>query len=127
MYPNRDVGNETYFPTMAANTLYQQTLSAFKPSNRLWAPVSSRYAPNQVIQQPALKKSRFSIISQNLDAFSSRPVARAKLLLGHILKEQPKRPEIIFLQEVTSDVRASILDNRKVPQAWRRFRLYSLQ
>ncbi|KAF8340923.1 Endonuclease/exonuclease/phosphatase [Amanita rubescens] len=101
---------------MAANRLCQRTFSAFKPSNRLWAPVSSRCAPNQVTQQLALT-SRLSLITQNFDAFSSRPVARANLLLGGILEES-KRPDIIFLQEVTSDVRTSILGNPKVREAF---------
>ncbi|KAG1769114.1 hypothetical protein EV702DRAFT_1142365, partial [Suillus placidus] len=73
-------------------------------------------APNQVTQQLALT-SRFSLITQNFDAFSSRPVARANLLLGGILEES-KRPDIIFLQEVTSDVRTSILGNPKVREAF---------
>ncbi|KAF8329593.1 hypothetical protein F5887DRAFT_971729 [Amanita rubescens] len=87
---------------MAASRLCQRTFSAFKPSNRLWVPVSSRCAPNQVT---------------NLDAFSSRPVARANLLLSSILEES-KRPDIIFLQEVTSDVRTSILGNPKVRETF---------
>lgn len=67
-------------------------------------------------QQPALA-SRFSLVTQNCDAFSSRPIARATLLLDSILEES-KRPDIIFLQEVTSDVRTSILDNPKVREAF---------
>jgi tyrosyl-DNA phosphodiesterase 2 len=101
---------------MAASRLCQRTFSVFKPSTRLWAPVSSRCAPNQVTQKPALT-SHFSLITQNLDAFSSRPVARANLLLAGILEES-KRPDIIFLQEVTSDVRTSILGNPKVREAF---------
>ncbi|KAG1809203.1 uncharacterized protein BJ212DRAFT_1381170 [Suillus subaureus] len=101
---------------MATSRLCQRTFSAFKPSNRLWVPVSSRWGLNQVTQQLALT-SRFSLITQNLDAFSSRPVARANLLLGGILEES-KRPDIIFLQEVTSDVRTSILGNPKVREAF---------
>ena len=101
---------------MAASRLCQRTFSAFKPSTRLWAPVSSRCAPNQVTQHPALT-SHFSLITQNLDAFSPRPIARANLLLGGILKKS-KRPDIIFLQEVTSGVRTSILGNPKVREAF---------
>ena len=100
---------------MAASRLCQRTFSAFKPSTRLWAPVSSRCAPNQATQHPALT-SHFSLITQNLDAFSPRPIARANLLLGGILKES-KRPDIIFLQ-VTSGVRTSILGNPKVREAF---------
>ena len=57
-----------------------------------------------------------SLITQNLDAFS-RPVTRVKLLLDGIFKES-QRPDIIFLQEVTSDVRISILGNPEVREAF---------
>ena len=67
-------------------------------------------------QQLALA-SDFSLTTWNFDAFSPRPVARAKLILGGIL-EEAKRPDIVFLQEVTSDVRSSILDNSKVREAF---------
>jgi tyrosyl-DNA phosphodiesterase 2 len=60
---------------------------------------------------------RLSLTSWNLDAFSPRPVSRAKLILNHILAA-PKSPDIIFLQEVTSDVRASLLDDARVRAAF---------
>jgi tyrosyl-DNA phosphodiesterase 2 len=60
---------------------------------------------------------RLSLISWNIDAFSSRPVSRAKLILSHIL-EGPKSPDILFLQEVTPDVRASLLDDARVRVAF---------
>ena len=101
---------------MVASRLCQRTLSAFKPSDRLWAPVSSKSALNQVTKQLPFK-SQVSLITQNLNALSSRPVARAKLLLDGLLEES-KRPDIIFLQEVTSDVRNSILGNPKVRKAF---------
>ncbi|ETW84996.1 hypothetical protein HETIRDRAFT_309128, partial [Heterobasidion irregulare TC 32-1] len=92
------------------------SLSGFKLSNRLWALVFSRHAPSQAIQQFALT-SRFSLITQNIDAFSSCPVARAKLLLGSIL-EGSRYPDIIFLQEVMFDVHTFILGNPKVCEAF---------
>jgi tyrosyl-DNA phosphodiesterase 2 len=58
-----------------------------------------------------------SLISWNIDAFSSRPVSRAKLILGHILDGQ-KSPDVIFLQEVTTDVRATLLDDARVRAAF---------
>ncbi|KAH6904656.1 Endonuclease/exonuclease/phosphatase [Coprinopsis sp. MPI-PUGE-AT-0042] len=94
----------------------RRNLSAFKSSNRLWTPVSSSFTPTQVTQQLA-HPSRLSLITQNLDAFSSRPVSRAKLLLQSIL-EKPKRPDIVFLQEVTPDVRTSILGNPNIREAF---------
>jgi tyrosyl-DNA phosphodiesterase 2 len=60
---------------------------------------------------------RLSLISWNIDGFSSRPVSRAKLILNHIL-EGPKSPDILFFQEVTPDVRASILDDARVRDAF---------
>jgi len=65
--------------------------------------------------------SCFSLTTQNLDAFSPRPVARAKLLFDGLLggvSEESKPPDIIFLQEVTSDVCNSILANPKVRKAY---------
>lgn len=67
--------------------------------------------------QRLAQPSRFSLITQNLDAFSLRPIARAKLLLHSILEES-KRPDVIFLQEVTSDVHTAILANPKVREAF---------
>ena len=101
---------------MAVSRLCQRSLSIFEPYSQLWLPVSSRCAPSQVKEQHALKSS-VSLITQNLNAFSSRPIARAKQLLCGILKES-KGPDIIFLQEVTPDVRASILGNPKVREAF---------
>ncbi|KAG6817785.1 hypothetical protein H0H87_003193 [Tephrocybe sp. NHM501043] len=72
----------------------------------MWVPVSSKSAQSQVAQ-------RISLISWNIDAFSSRAVSRAKLILGHIL-EGPKSPDIIFLQEVTPDVCTSLLNDARV-------------
>ena len=95
---------------MVTNRLWR-TLSAFNPSTRSWArAIPLQNAQSQVTQ-------RLSLISWNLDAFSSRPVSRAKLILGHIL-EGPKSPDIIFLQEVTPDVRASLLDDARVRAAF---------
>jgi tyrosyl-DNA phosphodiesterase 2 len=76
----------------------------------MWAPVYSRNAQSQVTQ-------RLSLISWNIDASSSRAISRAKLILDHIL-EGPKSPDIIFLQEVTPNVRASLLDDARVRAAF---------
>ena len=94
---------------MVTNRLWR-TLSAFNRSTRSWAPIPLRNAQSQVTQ-------RLSLISWNIDAFSSRPVSRAKLILSHIL-EGPKSPDILFLQEVTPDVRASLLDDVRVRAAF---------
>ena len=67
--------------------------------------------------QRLAQPSRLSLVTQNLDAFSSRPITRAKLLLDGIL-EGSKCPDVILLQEVTSDVHAAILANPKVREAF---------
>jgi tyrosyl-DNA phosphodiesterase 2 len=60
---------------------------------------------------------RFSLIAWNIEFLSSRPVSRANRILDHIL-EKSRAPEIIFLQKVTSVVRASLLGNPKVREAF---------
>ena len=95
------------------------TLSAFNRSTRSWAPIPLRNAQSQMMQtsQNIDALRTLSLISWNIDAFSPRPVSRAKLILDHIL-EAPKSPDIIFLQEVTPDVRASLMDNARVRAAF---------
>ena len=86
----------------------------------MWTPIPSRNAQSQVAQRPSLTSRKIdtswtqslSLVSWNIDAFSSRPVARAKLILSHIL-EGPKSPDIIFLQEVTPNVRAALLEDAR--------------
>ena len=111
VYVDPLVDTTSQHTAMATNKLWR-TLSAFNLSTRVWAPISSRNAQSQVTQTQAL-----SLTSWNVDAFSSRAVSRAKLILNHIL-EGPKSPDIIFLQEVTSDVRASLLDDARVRTAF---------
>ncbi len=116
-------------PLPAAGNLCARALSEFKPSTRRWVPISPpRCAPRQATQRqqrlpltpnpPPRSKFSLSLITQNLDAFSSRPIARARLLLESILREDLKRPDVIFLQEVTSDVHAAILANPTVREAF---------
>ncbi|KAG8948450.1 hypothetical protein FRC00_008602, partial [Tulasnella sp. 408] len=101
-----------------------RTLSVFNRSARTWAPILSRNAPGPVAQRlsptsrniDASQTQKLSLVSWNIDAFSSRPVARAKLILSHIL-DGPKAPDIIFLQEVTPDVRGFLLDDARVRAA----------
>jgi tyrosyl-DNA phosphodiesterase 2 len=97
-----------------------RTLSTFNSSTRTWAPLPSRNAQGQVMQtqtrtQTQTQTQTLSLISWNIDAFSSRPVSRAKLILSHILEGLgPNPPDIIFLQEVTLEVRASLLADPRV-------------
>ncbi|OJT08836.1 hypothetical protein TRAPUB_263 [Trametes pubescens] len=99
---------------MATNRVWR-ALSAFNPSTRRWVPTFPRNAMEQTRQ--AMVPQRFSLISWNIDAFSSRAVSRARLILGHIL-EVPKPPDIVFLQEVTLDVRAALLNDARVRVAF---------
>ena len=98
---------------MASNRVWR-TLSAFNHSTHRWVPRSPpSFSPRSVdISTPTL-----SLVSWNIDAFSPRPVARAKLILNHIL-EAPKFPDIIFLQEVTLGVRGSLLKDARVRNAF---------
>ncbi|KAF5317658.1 hypothetical protein D9619_012576 [Psilocybe cf. subviscida] len=96
----------------------QRILSGFRSSLRRWTPINSRY---QLARQHALKADTdsLSLITWNIDGFSPRPVARAKLLLGNILGGAgSSRPDIIFLQEVTTSVRSLILDNPTVRETF---------
>ena len=71
-----------------------RTLSAFNRYTRRWAPIPLRNAQSQVTQGLSLTSrnvdtfwtQRHSLILWNVDAFSSRPVSRAKLILSHILE-----------------------------------------
>jgi len=69
-----------------------------------------------VMQRPSLT-SHFSLITWNIEFLSSRPVSCANCILNHILKKL-RAPDIIFLQEVRSDVCASLLGNPKVCEAF---------
>ncbi|KAF9012244.1 hypothetical protein BDZ89DRAFT_1023965 [Hymenopellis radicata] len=103
---------------MVTNRLWR-TLSAFNRSTRRWAPLPLRNQMTQGLSRniDTSGTQRLSLISWNIDAFSSRAVSRAKLILGHIL-EGPKSPDIIFLQEVTLAVRAALLDDARVRAAF---------
>ncbi|KAG2097722.1 Endonuclease/exonuclease/phosphatase [Suillus discolor] len=102
-----------------------RTLSAFNRSTRSWEPIPLRNVQSQATLRfsPTLRSidtfwtQRFSLISWNIDAFSPRHVSRAKFILSHILEES-KSPDILFLQEVTPEVRASLLDDARVRAAF---------
>ncbi|KAG6827481.1 hypothetical protein H0H92_011612 [Tricholoma furcatifolium] len=90
-----------------------RALSAFNHAARRWAPLPLRDATTNRLSPT----QSLSLISWNIDAFSSRPVARAKLILNHVL-EGLNSPDIIFLQEVSSDIRTSILNEARVRSAF---------
>lgn len=93
---------------MASNRIWR-ALSAFKTSTRRWTPI----AQSTITAAP----QRLALTSWNIDAFSSRPISRAKLILGHIL-EAPRPSDIVFLQEVTRDVRVALLQDSRVRTAF---------
>ena len=99
---------------MTINKVWRK-LSAFNSSTRRWAPLplGKRTAQRQVTQIPR----PLTITSWNIDALSSRPVARARHLLNHILEAQGSS-DVIFLQEVNLDVRSSILNDPRVRSAF---------
>lgn len=102
---------------MLCNRL-DRALSAFNHSTHRWAAISLRNVQGAPTQRPSLpprhiNKQRLSLVSWNINAFHSRPVARSKLILDHILKG-PKFPDIIILQEVTSGVRDILLNDSRV-------------
>ncbi|KAF9517082.1 hypothetical protein BS47DRAFT_1483518 [Hydnum rufescens UP504] len=95
---------------MGTNRLWR-TLSAFNRSTRMWAPIPLGNAQSQVTQRLSLTSQnidtwtqRPSLISWNIDAFSSRP-SHVPNPSSVIILDGPKSPDIIFLQEVTPDVR----------------------
>lgn len=122
---------------MTTSRITLRALSAFNSSTRCWTPITTPRNPpipaqTQQLLPEALKPS-FSLTTWNIDAFSPRPVARASLILSSILgvedssdskslssspNPDPEHPDIIFLQEVTSDVHHSILDNPAVRKAF---------
>ncbi|KAH9924633.1 Endonuclease/exonuclease/phosphatase [Epithele typhae] len=100
----------------------QRTLSAFNRSTRRWVSIPSQHAQSQVTQPssppasntgPLCAPQRLSLVSWNMDAFPSRPIARAGHILGHILAEPPS-PDIVFLQEVTRGARAALLSDARI-------------
>ncbi|TRM57840.1 Endonuclease/exonuclease/phosphatase [Schizophyllum amplum] len=82
--------------------------------------LSTQRQPPSTQRQPlSIQRQRLSLVTWNIDAFTSRPVARAKCILDHILLAPPDDislapPDIVFLQEVTRDTRAALLNDARV-------------
>ncbi|PPQ89205.1 hypothetical protein CVT25_001274 [Psilocybe cyanescens] len=79
---------------MLPDRLYR-ALSAFNHSTQRWAaiPLHGPLAQRPSLPPRDVDKQRLSLVSWNVDAFHSRPAARSKLILKHIL-EGPKPPGI---------------------------------
>ena len=100
---------------------YGRALSAFDQASRRWAAIPLRDPHDPITQTPsphpadahALRKESLTLTSWNIQASQTKPVARSELILDHIFKG-PKFPDIIFLQEVRSIVRQSLLSDPRV-------------
>lgn len=101
---------------------FHRALCAFSRSTQRWTPINYHHQETQTISLPSrridsLSMSSLSLVSWNIDAFSSRPAERAKRIVSHILA-RPKLPDIVCLQEVTPSVRIFLLDNARVRDAF---------
>jgi tyrosyl-DNA phosphodiesterase 2 len=104
---------------MAASTRLGRALSVYNLANRRWVPIPlgnpTPCLPSGVIG-PALTP-RLSLVSWNVNAILPQGVLRTRLILGDIVRRW-SRPDVISLQEVTAEVRASILDDARVQAAF---------
>ena len=100
----------------------RRALSAFDHATHRWATIPLRDPHNPITQKrpsshpaDAIDQQSLSLTSwsTSIQASQSGRVARSKLILDHILKG-PKFSDIIFLQEVTSGARQSLLDDPRV-------------
>ena len=96
-----------------------RALPSFNHVTHRWAAIPLRDPRHPITQRPSshpadvIGKQSLSLTSWNIQASQAEPVARSKLILIHILKG-PKFSDIIHLQEVTSSVRRSLLDDPRV-------------
>ena len=89
-------------------------LSAFDDAARRWTALSLR-RHTASIPKPANRRTvgkRLSLTSWNVHASPFKRIERSQLILDRILRS--KSSDIIFLQEVASDVRQSVLDDPRV-------------
>ena len=109
---------------MSINNLnrFNRALSSFNHVTHTWAAIPLRNPDHPITQRPfshpaadaiGSNKQSLSITSWNIQASLPGPVPRSKLVLDRILKG-PKFSDIIHLQEVTSSVRQSLLDDPRV-------------
>ena len=121
----RDINKLHFFHFIPARTmltleLYRlhRALSSFNHVTHRWAAIPLRDPHHPITQRPsshpadAIGKQSLSLTSWNIQA-SQSAVARSKLIFDHIFKG-PKFSDIIHLQEVTSSVRQSLLDDPRV-------------
>ena len=102
---------------------FHRAISSFNHVTQRWVAIPLRDPHDPMTQRPSSHpadatgngngKQSLSLTSWNIQASPIGDVARSKLILDHILKG-PKFSDIIHLQEVTSRVRQSLLDDARV-------------
>ncbi|KAK0479654.1 Endonuclease/exonuclease/phosphatase [Armillaria novae-zelandiae] len=104
-------------------TKVARALSYCNLASRKWIPIPSpsknlrsQVGRSQVLHSPKPTPC-FSLITWNVDGFGPYRYQRTRGLLECILHES-RRPDILFLQEVTRDVRAALLGDSNVRQAF---------
>ncbi|PTB57197.1 hypothetical protein M431DRAFT_518884 [Trichoderma harzianum CBS 226.95] len=83
-------------------------LSTFSPYARRWVPTPPGL--------PTVNQNLTSLClsTWNIDAFSPRPVARASAIIGRLLTDPSATGDIIFLQEVSREVRDYLLYDDRI-------------
>ncbi|CAI6092188.1 unnamed protein product [Clonostachys chloroleuca] len=89
-----------------------RTLSIFQPSVRRWMAAPPRLDEANVRQ--SVKSAIYSLSSWNINAFWPRPVTRATAIINLLLSEAHLSSDIIFLQEVTREVRNCLLRDTRI-------------
>ncbi|KAF5329253.1 hypothetical protein D9619_009377 [Psilocybe cf. subviscida] len=99
---------------------FQRALSTFDPAAHRWAVIPLRNPHGPITQRrpsshptDAVGKQSLSLASWNVHGSRSNGVTCSKLIINHIL-QGPPFPDIIHLQEVTDDIRQSLLQDPRV-------------
>ncbi|KAN0076940.1 Endonuclease/exonuclease/phosphatase [Tylopilus felleus] len=101
---------------MSLSSRIPRVLSAFDRASNRWAAVSlcdqqapaTQRPPSRPAVAHAVGSQTLSLTTWNIQASQPKPDERAGLILDHIL-QGPKLPDIVFLQEVASSARESLL------------------
>lgn len=98
---------------------FSRCLSAFEPAAGRWMALPLRQhtasIPRPSPPRPAIRRTvreQLSLTTWNINAAPFKRGERSQLILDRILG--PKSSDIIFLQDVASDVRQSVLDDPRV-------------
>uniref|UniRef100_A0A8H7K3K3 Endonuclease/exonuclease/phosphatase domain-containing protein n=1 Tax=Bionectria ochroleuca TaxID=29856 RepID=A0A8H7K3K3_BIOOC len=92
-------------------------LSIFNPSIRRWiaAPSHLTGSKSDISKSSQNTKSpHYCLSTWNIDASSARPVARATAIINHLLAPSSPPSDIVFLQEVTLEVRNHLLQDSRI-------------